>query len=63
LARRKAIKGYLYISPFLIGFALFTAYPLIASLYLSVANCNLLTPPSWAGAGNYIRPFSGDNLC
>ena len=32
LARRKAIEGYLYISPFLLGFLIFTAYPLLASL-------------------------------
>jgi multiple sugar transport system permease protein len=62
LARRKAIEGYLYISPFLIGFAVFTAYPLLASLYLSFTNYNLLTAPVWAGLENYSRAFSGDNL-
>lgn len=60
--RRKALEGYLYISPFLIGFAVFTAYPLIASLYLSFTNFNLLTPPAWVGLENYARAFSGDNL-
>ena len=53
--RRKALEGYLYISPFLIGFAVFTAYPLIASLYLSFTNFNLLTPPVWVGSGE-LRP-------
>src|SRR6267154_1648972 len=62
LARRKAIEGYLYISPFLIGFAVFTAYPLVASLYLSFTNYNLLTAPVWAGVENYTRAFSDDNL-
>src|SRR3981081_2490263 len=62
LARRKAIEGYLYISPFLIGFVVFTAYPLIASLYLSFTNYNLLSAPVWAGVENYTRAFSGDNL-
>jgi hypothetical protein len=27
IGRRKALEGYLYISPFLIGFLIFTAYP------------------------------------
>jgi len=62
LARRRAIEGYLYISPFLIGFAVFTAYPLLASLYLSFTNFNLLSPPAWVGLDNYARAFTGDGL-
>ena len=62
LARRKAIEGYLYISPFLIGFVIFTLYPLIASLYLSFTNFNLISDPTWVGLENYQRAFTGDNL-
>jgi multiple sugar transport system permease protein len=62
LARRKAVEGYLYISPFLIGFATFTAYPLIASLYLSFTNYNLITPPTFVGLENYTHAFFDDNL-
>jgi multiple sugar transport system permease protein len=62
LARRKAIEGYLYISPFLIGFAIFTLYPLIASFYLSFTNFNLISDPTWVGLENYQRAFTGDNL-
>src|SRR4051794_7162277 len=62
LARRKALEGYLYISPFLIGFLIFTAYPLFASLYLSFTNYNIISPPVWAGLENYQRAFSGDDL-
>jgi multiple sugar transport system permease protein len=62
LARRKALEGYLYISPFLIGFAIFTAYPLLASLYFSLTNYNLLTAPEFVGLENYARAFTGDDL-
>jgi len=62
LARRKALEGYLYISPFLIGFLIFTAYPLFASLYLSFTNYNIISPPVWAGLENYQRAFTGDDL-
>jgi multiple sugar transport system permease protein len=62
LARRKARYGYLFISPFLIGFVVFTAYPLLASLYLSFTNFNLMSPPQWVGLENYARAFTGDNL-
>jgi multiple sugar transport system permease protein len=60
LARRKALEGYLYIAPFLLGFLIFTAYPLLASLYLSFTNFNIISPPTWAGLENYQRAFSGD---
>jgi multiple sugar transport system permease protein len=62
LTRRKAIEGYLYIAPFLIGFLIFTAYPLLASLYLSFTNFNLISDPVWVGLENYTRAFTGDNL-
>jgi multiple sugar transport system permease protein len=62
LARRKAIEGYLYISPFLIGFLIFTAYPLLASFYLSFTNYNIISSPVWAGLENYQRAFTQDDL-
>jgi multiple sugar transport system permease protein len=62
LARRKALHGYLFISPFLVGFVVFTAYPLLASLYLSFTNFNLMSAPQWVGLQNYARAFSDDPL-
>jgi multiple sugar transport system permease protein len=62
LARRKAMQGYLFISPFLIGFVVFTAYPLLASLYLSFTNFNLMSSPQWVGLQNYARAFYDDPL-
>jgi multiple sugar transport system permease protein len=60
LARRKALEGYLYISPFLLGFLIFTAYPLITSFYLSFTSYNILSAPQFIGLENYSRAFSGD---
>ena len=60
LARRKALEGYLYISPFLIGFLIFTAYPLLASFYLSFTSYNILSAPTWIGLENYQRAFTQD---
>ena len=71
LARREAIEGLLYISPFLLGFLIFTAYPMIASFYLSFTKYNILNPPTWIGLENYqeadgtvtipssLRPYMG----
>jgi len=60
LARRKAIEGYLYISPFLIGFLVFTAYPLLASFYLSFTSYNIISAPTFIGLENYQRAFTQD---
>jgi multiple sugar transport system permease protein len=60
LARRKALEGYLYISPFLLGFLIFTAYPLLASLYLSFTSYNIISSPTFIGLENYQRAFTGD---
>src|SRR5438552_9675178 len=60
LARREAIEGLLYISPFLLGFLIFTAYPMIASLYLSFTKFNIITAPTWIGLDNYHEAFFQD---
>lgn len=62
MARRKALEGYLYISPFLLGFLIFTAYPLVMSFYLSFTNYNIISDPVWAGLDNYRRAFFEDDL-
>src|SRR5699024_4474065 len=51
------LAGYLSISPWLIGFILLIVGPMIASLYLSFTNYNLLSSPTWVGFDNYIRLF------
>src|SRR5580765_3152202 len=61
MARRKALEGYLYIAPFLVGFLVFTAYPLLASLYLSFTSYNIISDPTWIGLENYQRAFFQDN--
>ncbi|MBM3187176.1 MAG: sugar ABC transporter permease [Chloroflexi bacterium] len=58
----EAVSGYLYISPWLIGFVLFTFGPFIASFLLSFADYAIATPPRWAGLGNFRRAFLQDDL-
>src|SRR5215212_8790154 len=60
VARREAIEGLLYISPFLLGFLIFTAYPMIASLYLSFTKYNIISTPVWIGVDNYREAFFQD---
>ncbi|MEE2815254.1 MAG: sugar ABC transporter permease, partial [Actinomycetota bacterium] len=41
--KREAIAGYLFITPWIIGFLVFTAGAMIYSLYISFSNYNLAT--------------------
>ena len=47
--QRGSLTGYAFISPWLLGFAVFTAYPFLSSVYLSFTRYNIyniVTPPS-----------------
>ncbi|QAY65387.1 carbohydrate ABC transporter permease [Paenibacillus protaetiae] len=53
--------GYLFISPWLIGFFLLTLYPMLLSLYYSFTNYTLMKPKKWVGLDNYHRIFTADD--
>ncbi|MFL5778500.1 MAG: carbohydrate ABC transporter permease [Chloroflexota bacterium] len=57
LAVREAASGYLFISPWLIGFALFMAGPMIASFGMSLTDFDLIHPAAvrFVGLDNYVR--------
>jgi multiple sugar transport system permease protein len=59
MSKREALIGYLFISPWLIGFLIFTIGPMLASLYFSFTDYNIVNPPSWVGLANYAKIFSG----
>lgn len=52
--------GFLFITPWIIGFLLFTIFPMLASLYLSFTNYNITSnkPLDWVGMGNYSKMLS-----
>lgn len=52
--------GYLFLAPWLVGFICFTLGPVLVSLYLSFTKFDLLRPPEWIGADNYVRMFVSD---
>jgi len=53
VAWREALEGYFCISPWLIGFVIFTAAPLVASLYMSFTSWTVTYAPRWIGLENY----------
>ncbi|MEN8171495.1 MAG: sugar ABC transporter permease [Chloroflexota bacterium] len=60
--RREAVDGYLSISPWFIGFLLFTLGPVLATIYFSLTEWTLTRPPVWIGLENYVRMFTRDPL-
>lgn len=62
LERREEIAGYLWVSPWLIGFLVFTALPLLASLLLGLTDWNGVGALHWVGLANYRKIFTADPL-
>ncbi len=62
MRRREAIEGILYTSPWIVGFIVFIAGPLFASLYLSFTKYNVLRPAKFIGLENYIVALTKDPL-
>lgn len=52
------LTGLAFISPAMIGFLVFAAWPIIMSLYYSFTNYNVLQPPDFTGLDNYRDLFS-----
>jgi multiple sugar transport system permease protein len=53
------VSSYAFLTPWLIGFFVFTAYPMIYSLYLSFTDYDMLSPPRWVGLKNFVIMFTG----
>lgn len=53
-------EGYLYIAPWLIGFLILQAWPMVYSLYLSFTDYSLFSEPNWVGLQNYRNIFTID---
>ncbi|MCX5759865.1 MAG: sugar ABC transporter permease [Candidatus Hydrogenedentes bacterium] len=60
--RRNLRNGRLFAAPYLVGFLLFTLYPLVASLYYSVCQYNVIHAPVYIGFDNYVTLFTKDPL-
>nr|WP_213531848.1 sugar ABC transporter permease [Paenibacillus cisolokensis] len=54
--------GYLFISPWLLGFFLLTLWPIAQSFYLSFTEYSLLDQPKWIGTDNFAKIFGNDPL-
>jgi multiple sugar transport system permease protein len=60
IARRENLVGYLFLSPWLIGFFVFTFLPIVASFVLAFTDYDIFSAPKWVGLENFSRMFFQD---
>lgn len=54
------IAGYLFIMPVVLGILIFTAAPILMSLYYSFTSFDNITAPVWLGGMNYVNMFKDE---
>jgi len=57
---RRLLTGLMFVSPWLLGFLIWTLYPLVSSAYYSFTRYDLIKPPIWIGLGNFKEIFTDD---
>jgi multiple sugar transport system permease protein len=62
LRRGELVPALLFISPWIVGFACFQLYPIIASIYYSFTAYNIMLPPVYIGISNYRQLFINDSV-
>jgi multiple sugar transport system permease protein len=64
LEKKIAIWGWIFVTPSLLFFALFSFYPIINAIYLSFCKKNLISlkAPVFTGFSNYIRVFTSPDF-
>ncbi|MCJ7736845.1 MAG: sugar ABC transporter permease, partial [Anaerolineae bacterium] len=59
---REALWAYALISPWVIGFLIWTVGPMLVSLFLSFTQYDVVNPMVWQGIANYRQLLTGDPL-
>jgi multiple sugar transport system permease protein len=62
LRKREIITGYLFLTPWIIGFLAFVSGPMIASAILSFTNYDMVNVGKFVGLDNYSFIFGRDEL-
>jgi len=57
IRKRELIYGLLFISPWLVGFLVFTLFPICSSLYYSLCEYQVIKAPVYVGLNNYKTMF------
>ncbi|MEM7535461.1 MAG: sugar ABC transporter permease [Chloroflexota bacterium] len=60
MRRKEAIAGYTFLLPNLIGFLLFSIFPILAAIYLTFTEWDLAGSPELAGFVNFVKMFNDE---
>lgn len=60
--KSEMFKGYLAISPWFLGFLVLNVFPIVATIYFSLTQWNIVGQPTFVGLHNYQRMFFEDPL-
>lgn len=58
----KALWGYLFALPWVLGLIVFWGGPIVASLYYSFTEYGVTSPPKFTGLANFTQAFTADDL-
>lgn len=53
--KKETLTAMVFIAPWILGFLIFTLYPICSSLYYSMTDYNVLNKPTFVGLDNYIN--------
>lgn len=59
---RNDLRAYMFLLPWILSLLVFTAYPMLASFYFALTKYDVLNPPTFIGAENFITMFTRDPL-
>jgi len=59
---KRALWGYVYASPWILGLLIFWGGPILASLYFGFTDYAVIGTPRFIGLDNYVQAFSSDEL-
>ena len=62
IRRNERLASYLFLAPSLIIISIFVLGPAVAAAYLSFTEYNIIQPPQWLGAGNYLDLIGDDTF-
>lgn len=62
MRKREALTAYTLLTPWILGFLVFTAGPILVSFGLSLTSYKILQPPVFVGLDNYVTMFARDDL-
>jgi multiple sugar transport system permease protein len=56
--RSSAFAGALFMAPIVVFVSVFTAYPFVQMIWMSLHNWSLIEPKKWVGPANFIRAYN-----